>query len=97
MADKNKAVGYYNKAAGLGDVEAMNCLGIMYENGLGLDNQQALSHIGGSSDPDLMKRSVSRGSLGDKFASGYMSNSSGYNINSNRSHGANSKSSEEPI
>jgi TPR repeat protein len=38
MADKNKAVGYYNKAAGLGDVEAMNCLGIMYENGLGLDN-----------------------------------------------------------
>jgi len=38
VPDKNLAVSYYLKAVNSGkDPEAMNCLGLIYEQGLGLD------------------------------------------------------------
>ena len=41
LPDKNLAVSYYLKAANMGkDPEAMNCLGLIYEQGLGLDVEQ---------------------------------------------------------
>ena len=38
LPDKMEAASYYQSAISVGqDVEAMNCLGLMYESGLGLD------------------------------------------------------------
>ena len=38
LPDKMQAASYYQSAISVGqDIEAMNCLGLMYENGLGLD------------------------------------------------------------
>lgn len=45
MPDKSKAAAYYYNAASIGkDVEALNCLALIYEKGLGLNLDKSNFH-----------------------------------------------------